>query len=81
MLPPVTTMATSVLTGGPDPVLAGLGKIAQWIEENGYRFAGPYREIGYDVTSLSDLETTIIEIQMPVEKANPASGMNLSFSE
>lgn len=73
-LPPVETMATSVQDAGSDPVLAGLGKIGQWIEANGYRMAGPFREIGHDVSSLSDLADTVIEIQMPVESASSSSG-------
>jgi len=80
-LPSVETMATSVQVAGPDPALIGLGKIAQWIEGNGYRIAGPYREIGYDISSLSDLEEAVIEIQMPVEKVNPSSGLKLNFSD
>ncbi|VAW43630.1 Transcriptional regulator, MerR family [hydrothermal vent metagenome] len=80
-LPVVEAMATSVQVAGPDPALIGLGQIAQWIEGNGYRIAGPYREIGYDISSLSDLEEAVIEIQMPVEKANPSSNLNLNFSD
>ena len=78
-LPPVETMATSVQDGGSDPVLLALGNIAQWIEEHGYRMAGPYREICFDMFSLSDFEEAVIEIQVPVEKASslPALSPNL----
>jgi len=61
-------MATAVETVGSDPVLIGMGNLARWIEENGYRIAGPFREIGYDISNLSDLENAVIEIQMPVER-------------
>lgn len=67
-LPAVETMATAVQVGSPDPVLAALGKIAQWIEANGYRIMGPYRELAFDVSSLTDLEQAVFEIQMPVER-------------
>lgn len=80
-LPSVETMATSVQIGDSDPELFALVKIAKWIEANGYRIAGPYREIGFDVSSLSDMEETVIEIQMPVEKASSPSGLKLNFSD
>lgn len=78
-LPPVQTMASSVISEGVDPVLVGFGNIAQWIEENGYRIAGPYREIMFDVTSIRDLENATIEIQMPVEKVSPPPHLNLNL--
>ncbi len=68
-LPAVETMATTVQVGSPDPVLVALGKIAQWIEANGYRIVGPYRELAFDVSSLDDLEQAVYEIQIPVERA------------
>ncbi|MEM7134342.1 MAG: MerR family transcriptional regulator [Chloroflexota bacterium] len=67
-LPAVETMATSVQVAGSDLEFLSLGQIARWIEANGYRIAGPYREIGFDVANISDLSEAIIEIQMPVEK-------------
>lgn len=67
-LPAVQTMATAVQVGSPDPVLAALGKIAWWIEANGYRIVGPYRELAFEVSSLNDLEQAVFEIQMPVER-------------
>lgn len=76
-LPPVPMMVSAVAAEGVDPVLLGFGKIAQWIEDNGYRIAGPYREIMFDVTSIHDLENATIEIQMPVERVNPPTQFNL----
>ncbi|MBV7330647.1 MerR family transcriptional regulator [Chloroflexi bacterium TSY] len=72
-LPAVETMATSEQVAGPDLEFLALGQIAQWIEANGYRIAGPYREIGFDVSNVSDLNEAVIEIQMPVENAGPIS--------
>src|SRR5439155_6869780 len=48
-LPAVETMATAVQTGGPDLVFMALGRIGYWIEANGYRMAGPYREIAVEL--------------------------------
>ena len=67
-LPAVETMATVVQVGNHDLEFVPLGKIARWIEGNGYHIAGPYREISFDVSSLSDLQKAVIEIQMPVVK-------------
>lgn len=80
-LPPVKTMASCVQGEGIDPVLVGFGKIAQWIEENGYRIAGPYREIMFNVTSIHDLENAVLEIQMPVERVSPPSSLKLDFPD
>jgi len=67
-LPAVKTMATAVQTGGPDLVFIALGRIGQWIEANGYRIAGPYREIGVELPSTGTLDEMIVEVQMPIEK-------------
>ena len=80
-LPAVETMATAVQVGAPDPVLVGLNKIAHWIEANGYRIAGPYREIGYGVTSTTDLSEVAIEIQIPIEKVNSPPDLKLNLSK
>ena len=76
-LPAVATMATAVQSGGPDPVLAALGLVARWIEANGYRIAGPYREICFQVSSVRDLEDALVEIQVPVEIDPRQSRMEL----
>lgn len=67
-LPSVPFMATAVQVGGADLVFQALGKIALWIEANGFCITGPYREI---VLEFADEEATgdsVIEIQIPVEK-------------
>jgi effector-binding domain-containing protein len=78
-LPPVQTMASSIQAEGIDPVLVGFGKIAQWIEDNGYQMVGPYREIMFDVASINDLEHATIEIQVPVERINPSQHLQLNL--
>jgi DNA-binding transcriptional MerR regulator len=69
-LPPVETMASSIQLGGADLIFQALEKIALWISNNGYRINGPFREIGIDMSSPESMANSVIEIQMPVIKAN-----------
>jgi effector-binding domain-containing protein len=62
-LPAVQTMATTVQTGSPELVFVALGRIGQWIEANGYRIAGPYREIGLELPSSGTYDEMIVEVQ------------------
>jgi DNA-binding transcriptional MerR regulator len=80
-LPAVQTMATAVQTGGPDLVFVALGRIGQWIEANGYRIAGPYREIGVELPSSGTFDEMIIEVQMPIEKMSASSDLLLNIRE
>lgn len=72
-LPAVPLMATAVQTGGPDLVFGALGRIARWIEANGYRVAGPYREIGIELTGARPFEDMTIEVQVPLEKESTSA--------
>ena len=80
-LPSVDTMATIIQEGNRDLEFVPFGKIARWIEGNGYRIAGPFREIGFDVGSLSDLQKAVVEIQMPVEKEGLPSALRPILSD
>lgn len=80
-LPAVDMMATSVQVGVNDPVLLGLGHVARWVEENGYRISGAYREIGFNITSLSDFDNAVIEVQVPVVKIDLSSRLEINFSD
>lgn len=80
-LPAVKTMATAVQTGGPDLVFIALGRIGQWIEANGYRMAGPYREIGVELPGSSTFEEMVIEVQMPIEKMSASSDLLRTIRE
>ncbi len=80
-LPAVQTMATAVQTGGPDLVFVALGRIGQWIEANGYRIAGPYREIGLELPGSATFDEMIIEVQMPLESMSASSDFLLTFRE
>src|SRR5258707_4025147 len=80
-LPAVQTMATAVQTGSPDLVFIALGSIGQWIEANGYRMAGPYREIGVELPSSGPFNDMIIEVQMPIERMRLSSDFLHTFRE
>ncbi len=80
-LPAVQTMATAVQTGGPDLVFVALGSIGQWIEANGYRMAGPYREIGVELPSSGPFDDMIIEVHMPIERMSTTADFLHSFRE
>jgi effector-binding domain-containing protein len=72
-LPAVQTMATAVQTGSPDLVFGALGRIAHWTQANGYRIAGPYRELGLDLSNRSVSDDMLIEIHMPVENMSAST--------
>jgi effector-binding domain-containing protein len=61
-------VASVVHHGNFDDFTQGHAALLKWIEANGYRITGPYREIyiKHDHHNLSDSTT---EIQFPVEKA------------
>jgi len=71
-LPAVRTMACAIQDGGPDLVFIALGRIGRWIEANGYRMAGPYREIVIAGPGTDAIEDWIVEVQMPVEEDSGA---------
>jgi DNA-binding transcriptional MerR regulator len=78
-LPAVQTMATAVQTGGPDLVFVALGRIAQWIEANGYRIVGPYREIGVELPGSGTFDDMIIEVHMPIERMSASFDSSSPF--
>jgi DNA-binding transcriptional MerR regulator len=65
---PSTQVAAVVHHGNFEEFTQGHAALLEWIDANGYRIVGPYREIyiKHDKTELSD---SITEIQFPVEKA------------
>src|SRR5687767_6292450 len=66
-LPP-TQVATVVHQGNFEDFTQGHSALLEWIDANGYKITGPYREvyIQHDKGKLADTTT---EIQFPVEKA------------
>ena len=68
-LDPVPLMASTIATEDfykkPGGLLPAYNALAQWIEDNGYRIAGPPRELFYGSAQQGDLTA---EVQFPVEK-------------
>ena len=65
---PATQVASVVHHGDFEEFTQGHAALLEWIDANGYRIAGPYREI-YIKHEKNNLSDTITEIQFPVEKA------------
>ena len=61
-----STIATDDFYKKPGGLLPAYNALAQWIEQNGYRIAGPPRELFYGSAQRGDLTA---EVQFPVEKA------------
>lgn len=68
MLPAVATMATVVRVGGFEHSCKSYSAIGQWVEENGYRIAGPGREVLIRPPRMDQLDEMVTEIQFPVEQ-------------
>jgi effector-binding domain-containing protein len=66
-LPP-SQVASVVHQGNFEEFTQGHAALLEWIDANGYKIVGPYREIyiKHDKRNLSDTTT---EIQFPVEKS------------
>lgn len=67
-LPAVETMATFIQRGISDEVHIGFSAIGEWAEANGYRFAGPTREILLESPQDPENNSMLLEIQFPVVK-------------
>ncbi len=68
-LPAVNEVACIVHEGTFDTLAGTYGQLMAWIEANGYRMAGPIREVYVQWTKPDgDPSTNITEIQIPVEK-------------
>ena len=61
-----STIAMNDFYKKPGGLLPAYNALAQWIEGNGYRIAGPPRELFYGSAAKGDLTA---EVQFPVEKA------------
>jgi DNA-binding transcriptional MerR regulator len=69
-LPAVDTMATIVRPGTNPASHTSFGAIGAWIEANGYKVAGPCREVFLEpVTGPPGFEGALVEIQFPVRAA------------
>ena len=70
-LPGVTNMACTIHRGSYEGFTQAYAAVMGWIEANGYRIAGPTREIYLvgPAATPTDPNTYVTEIQVPVEKA------------
>ena len=68
-LPAVETMATLVRRGPNYESHLSFGALGVWMDANGYRIAGPSREVFLQEPFEKDGDETIVEIQFPVTKA------------
>jgi effector-binding domain-containing protein len=66
---PAARVAVTVHKGPYHGLIAAYGALMRWIEDNGYKIAGPERELYYEgYFSTDDPEKFVTEIQIPVEK-------------
>jgi DNA-binding transcriptional MerR regulator len=72
LLPAVALMATVVRVGGFENNCQSYGAIGLWVEDNGYRIAGPGREVLIQPPRTDNLDEMVTEIQFPVEPASKA---------
>jgi effector-binding domain-containing protein len=73
-LPAVETMATSVQVGDPQLIFVAFGALGKWIEANDYQIAGPYREIGFELSETGIAQEMVVEVQLPVVKTSGSAG-------
>ena len=64
---PLTQVASVVHQGNFEDFTQGHAVLLEWIDANGYKIVGPYREI-YIKHEKTDLSNSTTEIQFPVEK-------------
>jgi DNA-binding transcriptional MerR regulator len=68
-LPPVRSMAACVRVGLPEHAHLITGKIGRFVELNGFRLAGPTREVFLRPPHPERMEESVVEMQFPVERA------------
>jgi DNA-binding transcriptional MerR regulator len=72
---PKITVASYMHHGAFNRFPEAYANVLRWVEENHYRVAGPIRELYHHLTQpvRQDDESYVTEIQVPVEKAEPAA--------
>jgi len=74
---PIVRVATCVRIGLPEQAHLVTGKIAQFIEANGYRLAGPSREVFLQPPNPRAMEESIVEMQYPITAVNNTSSISM----
>jgi DNA-binding transcriptional MerR regulator len=72
MLAPVERMATCVRVGLPEHAHTITAKIGRFVEANGYRLAGPSREVFLEPPRPDRMDKSVVEMQFPVQPATGA---------
>ena len=67
-LPAVEHMAACVRVGLPEHAHLITGKIGRFVERNGFRLAGPGREVFLRPPRADCMEESVVEMQFPVER-------------
>lgn len=70
-LPAAESMACTVHHGSFATIGGAYAALLAWIEGNGYRVAGPNRELYLQGGSEQDNQNYVTEVQFPVERAEP----------
>ena len=66
ILPRVEMAACVVRVGGPENSYESYGNAGHWLEANGYKLAGPVREVFINHVPMDRLDEMVCEIQFPV---------------
>lgn len=64
----VPALASCVRTGPPEVAHASTAQIARYVEGNGYRLAGPNREVFLQRPDLERMQSMVVEMQFPIER-------------
>jgi DNA-binding transcriptional MerR regulator len=67
-LPATERLATCVRIGLPEQAHLITGKIGTFVEANGYRLAGPSRELFLQPPRLGRMAESVVEMQFPIER-------------
>jgi DNA-binding transcriptional MerR regulator len=67
-LPPVAHMVACVRVGLPEHAHLITGRIGRFVELNGFRLAGPSREVFLRLPRAERMEESVVEMQFPVER-------------
>jgi DNA-binding transcriptional MerR regulator len=67
-MPAVKEMACLIHQGGCETIGGTYGQLMGWVEANGYRIAGPCREVYLSGPESGDASSYVTEVQVPVEK-------------
>jgi DNA-binding transcriptional MerR regulator len=68
-LPAVEHMAACVRVGLPEHAHLITGRIGRFVEKQGFRLAGPSREVFLRPPRLERMEESVVEMQFPVERS------------